>query len=71
MYFSSATWPLGVRRLAKSYCEHPIQVYVGSLDLAAVHTVTQSIVMLNNNDEKFDMVIIGLVIVNFVIKCLF
>ncbi|XP_066995104.1 probable ATP-dependent RNA helicase DDX43 isoform X2 [Anabrus simplex] len=38
---TSATWPEGVRRLAKSYMNNPIQVFIGSLDLAAVHSVTQ------------------------------
>ena len=31
---TSATWPPGVRRLAESYMTDPIQVFVGSLDLA-------------------------------------
>lgn len=30
----SATWPTGVRRLAKSYLKNPMMVYVGTLDLA-------------------------------------
>lgn len=30
----SATWPTGVRRLAKSYLKNPMIVYVGTLDLA-------------------------------------
>lgn len=53
--FVSATWPQGVRRLAQSYMKNPIQVFVGSLDLAAVHSVTQRIYMINE-DEKTDMV---------------
>lgn len=54
---TSATWPPGVRRLADSYMVNPVQVYVGSLDLAAVHSVTQTIVMLpDNEDEKFSTV---------------
>nr|XP_023023811.1 probable ATP-dependent RNA helicase DDX43 [Leptinotarsa decemlineata] len=54
---TSATWPLGVRRLAQSYMKDPIQVYVGSLDLAATHTVTQVIqVMEDNEDVKMDAV---------------
>lgn len=53
--FVSATWPQGVRRLAQSYMKNPIQVCVGSLDLAAVHTVTQKIYMISE-DEKLDMV---------------
>ena len=35
---TSATWPPGVRRLAESYMKDPVMVYVGSLDLAAVHS---------------------------------
>lgn len=30
---TSATWPDGVRRLAKSYLKDPMIVYVGTLDL--------------------------------------
>ncbi|XP_018565076.1 probable ATP-dependent RNA helicase DDX43 [Anoplophora glabripennis] len=48
---TSATWPPGVRRLADSYMNDPIQVYVGSLDLAATHTVTQIIEMMPDDDE--------------------
>lgn len=51
----SATWPITVRRLAKSYMKNPIQVYVGSLDLVAVHTVLQKIYIIDEND-KTDMV---------------
>lgn len=54
---TSATWPPGVRRLADSYMESPVQVYVGSLDLAAVHTVTQTIIMMSDDEqEKYDTV---------------
>ncbi|CAG9860507.1 unnamed protein product [Phyllotreta striolata] len=35
---TSATWPPGVRRLAESYMNDPVQIYVGTLDLAATHT---------------------------------
>uniref|UniRef100_A0A3B1JYL6 RNA helicase n=1 Tax=Astyanax mexicanus TaxID=7994 RepID=A0A3B1JYL6_ASTMX len=31
---TSATWPAGVRRLARSYLKDPMMVYVGTLDLA-------------------------------------
>ncbi|XP_033176272.1 probable ATP-dependent RNA helicase DDX43 [Bombus impatiens] len=51
---TSATWPMSVRRLAKSYMKNPIQVYVGSLDLVAVHTVLQKIYIIDEND-KTDM----------------
>lgn len=54
---TSATWPSGVRRLAASYMVDPIQVYVGSLDLAAVHSVTQIIQMMSDDEkEKFEAV---------------
>uniref|UniRef100_A0A6G5AAM3 Putative atp-dependent rna helicase n=1 Tax=Rhipicephalus microplus TaxID=6941 RepID=A0A6G5AAM3_RHIMP len=49
---TSATWPEGVRRLAQQYMNKPFQVFVGSLDLAAVHTVTQTVVICDEN-EKF------------------
>lgn len=49
---TSATWPPGVRRLAQSYMNNPIQVCVGSLDLAAVHTVEQ-IIEIVDEDDKF------------------
>lgn len=52
---TSATWPAGVRRLAESYMKNPIQVCVGSLDLAAVHSVTQIITMIEE-DDKFNTV---------------
>lgn len=63
---TSATWPPGVRRLASSYMVNPIQVYVGSLDLAAVHTVTQTILMLSDEEqEKFETVIIFCIHIRF------
>lgn len=49
---TSATWPSGVRRLAISYMKDPIQVNVGSLDLAAVHTVTQKIMFVEEDDKE-------------------
>lgn len=52
---TSATWPAGVRRLAENYMNNPIQVCIGSLDLAAVHSVTQIVKFMDEND-KFDMV---------------
>ncbi|XP_023951126.2 probable ATP-dependent RNA helicase DDX43 [Bicyclus anynana] len=49
---TSATWPPGVRRLAETYMKDPIQVNVGSLDLAAVHTVTQQLMFLEEDDKE-------------------
>ncbi|CAF4878407.1 unnamed protein product, partial [Rotaria magnacalcarata] len=31
---TSATWPEDVRRIAARYMRNPIQIYVGTLDLA-------------------------------------
>ncbi|XP_037928618.1 probable ATP-dependent RNA helicase DDX43, partial [Teleopsis dalmanni] len=53
---TSATWPAGVRRLAESYMKDPIQVYVGSLDLTATHTVKQVIEFVEE-DQKFNVVL--------------
>ncbi|KAH8312060.1 hypothetical protein KR044_009205, partial [Drosophila immigrans] len=50
---TSATWPPGVRRLAQSYMRNPIQVCVGSLDLAATHSVHQVIELLEDDQHKF------------------
>ncbi|MBN3304803.1 DDX43 helicase, partial [Amia calva] len=49
---TSATWPAGVRRLSKSYLKDPMMVYVGTLDLAAVDTVEQSILIVQEEDKK-------------------
>lgn len=52
---TSATWPSSVRQLAEKYMKNPIQVMVGSLDLAAVHTVEQCIEMIEE-EAKYDRV---------------
>lgn len=52
---TSATWPSGVRRLAQRYMQNPVQVCIGSLDLAAVHSVTQ-IIDIMDEEEKFERV---------------
>lgn len=49
---TSATWPVGVRRLAKSYLKDPMMVYVGTLDLAAVNTVQQMVLFVPEEDKK-------------------
>ncbi|XP_004077037.1 probable ATP-dependent RNA helicase DDX43 [Oryzias latipes] len=49
---TSATWPSGVRRLAKSYLKNPMMVYVGTLDLAAVDTVQQTITIVQEEEKK-------------------
>ncbi|XP_072188937.1 probable ATP-dependent RNA helicase DDX43 [Excalfactoria chinensis] len=49
---TSATWPDGVRRLAKSYLRNPMIVYVGTLDLAAVNTVEQKVIVISEEEKK-------------------
>uniref|UniRef100_A0A672GDK7 RNA helicase n=1 Tax=Salarias fasciatus TaxID=181472 RepID=A0A672GDK7_SALFA len=49
---TSATWPTGVRRLAKSYLKNPMMVYVGTLDLAAVNTVQQTVTIVSEEEKK-------------------
>lgn len=52
---TSATWPSGVRRLAERYMVNPVQVCIGSLDLAAVHSVEQ-IIDIIDEEKKFERV---------------
>ncbi|XP_028676200.2 probable ATP-dependent RNA helicase DDX43 [Erpetoichthys calabaricus] len=49
---TSATWPPGVRRLARSYLKDPMMVYVGTLDLAAVNTVEQTVLVIAEEEKK-------------------
>ncbi|XP_034041355.1 probable ATP-dependent RNA helicase DDX43 [Thalassophryne amazonica] len=49
---TSATWPTGVRRLAKSYLKNPMMVYVGTLDLAAVNSVEQKVLIVLEDEKK-------------------
>lgn len=49
---TSATWPSGVRRLAERYMKNPVQVCIGSLDLAAVHSVTQVIEIIDEEAKS-------------------
>lgn len=50
---TSATWPVGVRYLATNYMNNPVQVYVGSMDLTACHSVLQRVVMVEE-DNKYE-----------------
>ncbi|XP_059691717.1 probable ATP-dependent RNA helicase DDX43 [Gavia stellata] len=49
---TSATWPDGVRRLAKSYLKNPMIVYIGTLDLAAVNTVEQRVIVIDEEEKR-------------------
>lgn len=46
------TWPYGVRRLAQSYLKEPMLVYVGTLDLVAVSTVKQNIIITTEEEKR-------------------
>lgn len=50
---TSATWPVGVRYLATNYMNNPVQVYVGSMDLTACHSVLQRVIMVEE-DNKYE-----------------
>ena len=52
LFVFSATWPEGIRRIANEYMDNPLQVCVGTLDLAAVHSVTQHVEILNEEDKR-------------------
>lgn len=60
---TSATWPPGVRRLAERYMINPIQVCIGSLDLAAVHSVTQMIEIMDEEDKFYRVSLIFFLII--------
>lgn len=49
---TSATWPEGVRRLSDQYMTNPFQVFIGTLDLAAVHTVTQKVILCEEEEKR-------------------
>ncbi|XP_033612558.1 probable ATP-dependent RNA helicase DDX43 isoform X2 [Fukomys damarensis] len=49
---TSATWPCAVRRLAQSYLKEPMIVYVGSLDLVAVSTVKQDVIITTEEEKR-------------------
>ncbi|XP_056904251.1 probable ATP-dependent RNA helicase DDX43 [Takifugu flavidus] len=49
---TSATWPASVRRMATSYLKDPMMVYVGSLDLTAVSSVQQKILIVSAEEKK-------------------
>ncbi|KAM8965563.1 MICOS complex subunit MIC27 isoform X3 [Sarcophilus harrisii] len=48
----SATWPDAVRRLSRKYLKDPMIVYVGTLDLAAVNTVKQKIIITTEQEKR-------------------
>lgn len=48
----SATWPPGVRKIATDFMNDPAQIFVGSLDLAAVSSVSQEIIMTEQDQKR-------------------
>lgn len=48
----SATWPKEVQALAKDYQHDPIQVNIGSLELAASHTITQIVEVVSEFEKR-------------------
>lgn len=50
----SATWPTAVQQLAQNYLCHPVKVTIGSTDLAASHSVTQQVEVVDGaaRDDK-------------------
>ncbi|XP_008065437.1 DEAD box protein 53 [Carlito syrichta] len=49
---TSATWPDAVRHLAHSYLKEPMLVYVGTLDLVAVNTVKQNVIVTTEKEKR-------------------
>lgn len=50
---TSATWNWGVQRIAAKYLTDPFFVNVGSLDLTAVHSVTQHIEFCEDDQKEY------------------
>ncbi|EFJ51752.1 hypothetical protein VOLCADRAFT_103394 [Volvox carteri f. nagariensis] len=45
----SATWPAAVQKLAIAFLSHPVKVTIGSQDLAASHSITQRVDVIDPN----------------------
>ena len=48
----SATWPKEVQNLTRDYLNDPIQVTIGSLELAASHTITQVVEVVSEFEKR-------------------
>lgn len=48
----SATWPKEVQQLARDYLHDPIQVNVGSLELAASHNIAQIVEVVSDMEKR-------------------
>merc|ERR1719245_627333 len=49
---TSATWPAAVRRMATTYMNDPVTIFIGSLDLAAVQSVSQNIIFIDGGEDE-------------------
>ncbi|PRD22144.1 UNVERIFIED_CONTAM: ATP-dependent RNA helicase DDX43 [Trichonephila clavipes] len=49
---TSATWNLEIQKMAAHYLTKPIKVNVGALSLFAIHSVTQEILFVDDEDER-------------------
>jgi ATP-dependent RNA helicase DDX43 len=49
---TSATWPSAVHRLTRSYLKEPMIVYVGTLDLVAVSSVKQNVIITTEEEKR-------------------
>jgi len=49
---TSATWPAAVRRMATTYMTDPVTIFIGSLDLAAVQSVSQNIIFIDGGEDE-------------------
>lgn len=50
---TSATWPEDIRKFSRKYMSRAIKIRVGKLDLSCVKSVTQSIVKVGSDGEKY------------------
>ncbi|KAK6456536.1 ATP-dependent RNA helicase DBP2 [Scheffersomyces xylosifermentans] len=48
----SATWPKEVQNLTRDYLNDPIQTTIGSLELAASHTITQIVEVISEYEKR-------------------
>ncbi|XP_025192315.1 probable ATP-dependent RNA helicase DDX43 [Melanaphis sacchari] len=49
---TSATWQVAVQKFASYFTKNPLHITIDSLDLSTVNTVTQKIIVLNQNQKE-------------------
>ena len=55
MIMTSATWPVAIQDMAKSFLNAPIIVRIGEFDLKCVETVEQNVIQVTHDSEKFNI----------------